>query len=67
MAYKLYDDSPLGFIGYPLLFGAAATYLSYRNAPRQTDKSLSTLWQYVPQISVSLIARGGSLRLNWSF
>ena len=52
---------------YPLLFGAAATYLTYRNAPRRTNETSSALWQYTPQVSVLPDARGGSIRLNWSF
>ena len=70
IAFKRYDsryENTREFAGLPLLFGAVATFLTYRNAPRQTDKSLSTLWQYAPQVSVSPVARGGSIRLNWSF
>ena len=54
-------------IGFPLVFGAVATYLTYRNAARRTDKTSSALWQLAPQVSVSPVAHGGSIRLNWSF
>jgi len=74
IAYLGYDDisafpgdPEVYIIVLPLLFGAVATYLTYHNAPRQTDKSTRALWQYAPQVSVSPVTRGGSIRLNWSF
>jgi len=51
----------------PAVFGAVATFLSYKYLPRQTDKSTSALWHYAPQVSVSPVGRGGSIRLNWTF
>ena len=54
-------------IGFPLVFGAGATYLTFRYLSPQSDKSTSALWQYTPQISVLPVARGGSVMLNWSF
>ena len=70
IAFKRYDsrdENSREFVGFPLLFGAVATYLTYRYAPRGTDKTSSLLWQYAPKVSVSPVARGGSIRLNWSF
>ena len=47
--------------------GAVATYLTFRYAPRPSEITSNSLWQYAPQVSVSPVARGGSIRLNWSF
>jgi len=55
------------FIVMPIVFGTVATYLTYRFTSRQTDKTSNALLQYVPQVSVSSLARGGSVRLDWSF
>ena len=65
--YDSRDENIGGFVGFPLLFGAAATQLSYSLLPRGTDKTSSSLWQYAPQVSVLPVARGGSIRLNWFF
>ncbi len=52
---------------FPVLTGLLATTLSYKYLPRRTAKSSTALWQYVPQVSVSPLDRGGSIKLNWSF
>ena len=52
---------------YPALFGAVATYFTYRLSSPKTDNTTSALWQYAPQVSVSPFARGGSITLNWFF
>ena len=65
--YDSRDENIREFVEFPLLFGAVATALSYSFLLRRTDKTLSSLWQYAPQISVSPVVRGGSIWLKWSF
>ena len=71
LAFSTLEDSDcdveFGYTGYPVVFGTVSTYLTYRYASRRTEKSSNALWQYAPQVSVSPIARGGSLRFNWNF
>ena len=55
------------FIVLPVVSGMVATFLSYKYLPRRSAKSSTVLWKYAPQVSVSPVARGGSIRLNWSF
>ena len=62
-----HDDDVREFIRYPLLFSAVTTVLTHILLTRPTDKTSSASWQYAPQVSVLPVARGGSLRLNWSF
>ena len=52
---------------YPAVFGAVATFLTYSLSSSETNQASSVLLQYAPQVSVSPVARGGSVRLNWSF
>ena len=59
-----YEEPVDEFITFPLMFGAVGTVLTHILLSRRTDKTSSALLQFAPQVSVSPVGRGGSIRLN---